>query len=70
MLKSKGTSGPQNQDDVIFMPLRTAQLKLGGAGTDTVRSINLPVNSADEMDLAQAQVTAILRTLHGLEDRR
>jgi putative ABC transport system permease protein len=67
VLKSKGTSGPQNQDDVIFMPLRTAQLKLGGAGTNTVRSINLQVKSADQMDLAQAQVTAILRTLHGLE---
>ncbi len=38
VLKSKGPSGPQNQDDVIFMPLRTAQLKLGGAGTNTVRT--------------------------------
>ena len=66
VLKSKGQSGPQNQDDVIIMPLRTAQLKLGGAGTNTVRSINLQVRTADEMDLAQAQVTAILRSLHGL----
>ena len=66
VLKSKGQSGPQNQDDVIMMPLRTAQLKLGGAGTNTVRSINLQVRTADEMDLAQAQVTAILRSLHGL----
>jgi putative ABC transport system permease protein len=66
VLKSKGTSGPNNQDDVIMMPLRTAQLKLGGAGTTTVRTINLQVRSADEMDLAQAQVTAILRARHGL----
>lgn len=66
VLKSKGQSGPQNQDDVILMPLRTAQLKLGGAGTNSVRSINLQVRTADEMGLAQAQVTAILRTLHGL----
>jgi len=66
VLKSKGQSGPQNQDDVIIMPLRTAQLKLGGAGTNTVRSINLQVRTAGEMDLAQAQVTAILRSLHGL----
>ena len=41
VLKAKGQSGPSNQDDVIFMPLRTAQLKLGGAGTTTVRTINL-----------------------------
>jgi putative ABC transport system permease protein len=65
-LKSKGQSGLSNQDDAIMLPLRTAQLKLGGAGTKTVRSISLQVKSADEMDLAQAQVTAILRTLHGL----
>ncbi len=65
-LEAKGQTGPNNQDRVVYLPLRTAQIKLGGAGTDTVRSINLQVRSADEMDLAQAQVTAILRTLHGL----
>jgi putative ABC transport system permease protein len=67
VLKAKGQSGPMNQDSVIFMPLRTAQLKLGGAGTTQVRTINLQVRSASEMNLAQAQVTAILRTLHGLQ---
>ena len=66
MLKAKGQNGPNNQDNVIYMPLRTAQIKLGGAGTNTVRTINLQVQSAEEMDLAQAQVTAILRSLHGL----
>jgi len=67
VLAAKGQSGPDNQDNVIFVPLRTAQLKLGGAGTTTVRSISLRVRSAEEMDLAQAQVTAILRALHGLQ---
>jgi putative ABC transport system permease protein len=67
VLESKGTTGPQNQDDAIMIPLRTAQLKLGGAGTSTVGSISLQVRSAEEMDLAQAQVTAILRARHGLE---
>jgi putative ABC transport system permease protein len=67
VLKSKGQGGLGSQDNVIMLPLRTAQLKLGGAGTNTVQSINLQVRSAEEMDLAQAQVTAILRTLHGLE---
>ena len=32
VLQTKGQGGFMNQDDVIFMPLRTAQLKLGGAG--------------------------------------
>jgi len=66
VLTSKGSSGPQNQDNVVMMPLRTAQLKLGGAGTTTVSTINLQIKSADQMDLAQAQATAILRARHGL----
>jgi putative ABC transport system permease protein len=66
VLASKGESGFNNQDQVIFMPLRTAQLKLGGAGNDAISQISLQVATAEEMDLAQAQVTAILRTLHGL----
>jgi putative ABC transport system permease protein len=66
VLASKGQTGFQNQDDVVMMPLRTAQLKLGGAGTTQVQSISLQVSSASEMDFAQAQVTAILRTEHGL----
>ncbi|WP_423223247.1 ABC transporter permease [Candidatus Amarolinea aalborgensis] len=67
VLKTKGQSGFNNQDNTVFMPLRTAQIKLGGAGTTQVRSISLQVRSAAEMDLAQAEVTAILRTLHGLQ---
>ena len=67
VLKAKGQSGVSNQDDAVFIPLTTAQLKLGGAGTTTVRSISLQVRSAEEMNLAQAQVTAILRALHGLQ---
>ena len=70
VLESKGTNGPKNQDDVIMMPLHTAQLKLGGAGTTTVKTINLQVRSADEMDLAQAQVTAIMRARHKPGGRR
>jgi putative ABC transport system permease protein len=67
LLNAKGTGGNSNQDNVVFMPLRTAQLKLGGAGTTTLRSISLQIRSAEEMDLAQAQVTAVLRSLHGLQ---
>jgi len=65
VLQPKGQGGFMSQDNVIFMPLRTAQLKLGGAGNQQVRSINLQARSAEEMDLAEAQVAAILRTLHG-----
>jgi putative ABC transport system permease protein len=65
-MKPKGDTGVSNQDNIIFMPLRTAQVKLGGAGTTAIRTINLQVRSAADMDLAQAQVSAVLRTLHGL----
>jgi len=67
VLESKGTSGMMGQDNTAMMPLRTAQVKLGGAGTTQINSISLQVRSAEEMDLAQAQVTAILRARHGLE---
>jgi putative ABC transport system permease protein len=66
VLKTKGESANSNQDNVAFMPLRTAQLKLGGAGTNDVRSISLQVRNAQDMELAHAQVTAILRSLHDL----
>ncbi|MCO6450929.1 MAG: ABC transporter permease [Caldilineales bacterium] len=66
VLESKGQTGFFNQDDVLFMPLRTAQLKLGGAGTQDISQMSLSVKTAEEMDLAQAQVSAILRTLHGI----
>ena len=68
VLKTKGESGTSNQDNVAFVPLRTAQLKLGGAGTSSVRTISLQVRSANEMELAEAQVTAILRALHGIAE--
>jgi len=66
VLASKGVSGAQNQDDQVFIPLSTAQVKFGGAGNTTLRAINVQVASADKMDLAQAELRAILRARHGL----
>ncbi len=66
-LESEGQGGFGNADNTILLPLRTAQLRLGGAGNQVVQSISLQVKSAEQMDFAQAQVTAILRTLHGLK---
>ncbi|MGB9880535.1 MAG: ABC transporter permease, partial [Anaerolineae bacterium] len=62
ILASKG-AGMDNQ---LFIPLSTAQLKFGGAGNRTLSSINVQAVSADKMDLAQAELTAILRAKHGL----
>jgi len=66
VLASKGVSGAQNQDDQVFIALSTAQVKFGGAGNTTLRAINVQVASADKMDLAQAELRAILRARHGL----
>lgn len=66
VLKSKGATGFQAQDDRVLIPLTTAQVRFGGAGNKKVQAINLQVASADKMTLAQAEVRAILRARHGL----
>lgn len=66
ILASKGLGGMQNLDDQVFIPLSTAQIKFGGAGTTSLQSINVQVVSADKMELAKAELAAILRARHGL----
>lgn len=62
----KGASGFSNSDDMIFIPLSTAQVRFGGAGNTSISQINVQAVSADKMDLAQAELTAILRVSHRL----
>ncbi len=62
ILASKGSG----MDDQLFIPLSTAQIKFGGAGNRTLTSINVQAVSANKMDLAQAELTAILRASHDL----
>ena len=66
IMASKGVSGFQNMDDQVFIPLTTAQIRFGGAGNKSLQSINVQAVSADKMDFAQAELTAILRASHGL----
>jgi len=66
ILASKGLGGFQNLDDQVFIPLSTAQIKFGGAGNTSLQSINVQVVSADKMEWAKAELTAILRARHGL----
>jgi len=66
ILASKGLGGMQNLDDQVFIPLSTAQIKFGGAGTTSLQSINVQVVSADKIELAKAELAAILRASHGL----
>jgi len=64
--EEKGSSGFSNYDEVVLIPLTTAQIKFGGAGNDTLSQISVSAVSQDAMDLAQAQVKAIMRASHGL----
>jgi len=66
VMASKGQTGFTNEDDQVFVPLSTAQVKFGGAGNTSLESINVQVVSAEMMDFAQAELKAILRARHGL----
>jgi putative ABC transport system permease protein len=66
VMASKGQTGFTNEDDQVFIPLSTAQVKFGGAGNTSLGSINVQVVSAEMMDFAQAELKAILRARHGL----
>jgi putative ABC transport system permease protein len=66
IMASKGTDSFQSQDDQVFIPLTTAQVRFGGAGNRSLQSINIQAVSQEKMDQAQAELTAILRANHGL----
>src|SRR3989338_9313021 len=63
---SKGGSGFFNADDVIYIPLTTAQKIL--FGTDYLSTIALEAKSADDMVEAQNQVGYLLLARHNLND--
>ncbi|MEF3692280.1 MAG: ABC transporter permease [Candidatus Moraniibacteriota bacterium] len=64
--KSKGGSGFNNQDDIIYIPLKTAESYL--SGSKYLSNINITVNSQDEMTLAEEEITAVLLESHGIEN--
>ena len=64
-LKSKGTSGPFDQDDVIFIPITTAQSKV--FGTDFPGTVSqILVKGEDEADLkiVQNEIEELLKKRH------
>ena len=71
VLESKGQSGGgQDQDDIVLIPLTTAQERL--VGVTHVRSINVQVSDSDKMDEVQSNIEKLLRQRHhiraGAED--
>ena len=63
---SKGGSGFANQDDIIFVPLSTAQKQL--FGVNYVSSIALEAKSSDIMTAAQDEVGYFLLNRHKISD--
>ena len=63
LVASKGqSSGGQDQDDIVLIPLTTAQERL--MGITYVRSINVQVSDSDKMDEVQANIEKLLRQRH------
>ncbi len=64
--ESKGGTGFANQDDIVWVPLSTAQKQL--LGVDYLSSIALEAKSSDLMTDAQNQVGYLLLSRHHLSD--
>ncbi|KKU78572.1 MAG: ABC transporter, permease protein [Parcubacteria group bacterium GW2011_GWA2_47_7] len=64
--KSKGGSGFGSQDDMIFIPISSAQKFF--AGDDYVTTISIQAPSPDTMTTIQEEVTALLMERHKISD--
>lgn len=62
--EAKGGSGFFNQDDIIYIPVTTAQKVL--MGTTTVNNISVAAISAEVMDQATQEIGLLLLSRHGL----
>lgn len=66
MTKPKGGTGFNNQDDMVFVPISTAQKYLSGDAY--VTSITISAQDAASMTEVQNQVTDLLLTRHKISD--
>ncbi len=66
-LKSKGQMGPMDQDDLIFIPITTAQRKVFGVDfPGSVNQILIKAQSLEDTQIAQSDIEEILRRRHNL----
>ncbi len=65
LLTSKGQSSMgQDQDDMVYVPITTAQERM--LGITYIQSINIQVSDQNYMDQVQSEVETLLRTRHHL----
>ncbi len=62
LMGPKGSNGFQDRDDIVFVPLTTAQKRL--YGVEFVRTLYAKVRSDEEMEIAQTKLDAVLRERH------
>ena len=65
VMEEKGATGFSDRDDVVFVPLTTAQRRL--FGVTHVRTIQVQVATPEEMTETQATLTGVLRARHRLD---
>src|SRR5487761_2012332 len=69
LLESKGAGmGGMNQDDRLIIPYTTVMKRI--TGDKYLRSINVQIGSAERMEIAQQQITSLLRQRHRLTTDR
>ena len=66
VLDKRGTVGPFNLDENIFVPLKTLQKKI--MGVDYVMFAIFKVKDMDQLDLTVQKITAILRRQHHVKN--
>jgi len=64
VMEEKGATSFSDRDDVVFVPLSTAQRRL--FGVQHIRTMHVQMRSPEEMTEAQAVLTELLRTRHRL----
>ena len=66
VLTTKGQSaGGQDQDDMILVPLKTAQERM--MGINYVQSISVQADSAESIDQVLIDITSLLKTRHRIQ---
>jgi len=63
---SKGGSGFNNQDDIVYVPLLTAQHYL--SGNDYLNNISVAASDQQDMATVQSQITELLLRRHKISD--
>ncbi|MFH1461145.1 MAG: ABC transporter permease [Patescibacteria group bacterium] len=66
VMEERGVAGFQNQDEQIFLPVKTAQKLL--LGVDHLAYIRAKVDQAENIDLVIGQAKEILRFRHHIKD--